>query len=414
MSASPNKTAFNTGHGNKSIAKSFDKIFIAIYFDNKSLVIRLAMETYHPLPDIIERLSRHLSDGENAVLTGHRRIGKTLLMQHLEDNAPDSFVPTYLIVESVDTVNEFYRKLVAHLSDNFISRWDKAGRGVSAWFRKVNIQEVGKTIRFGDPKQIDYHAEFRNLIESMEPERPIVLMLDEFPQVIENIRDDKDGGEAEVKRLLTTQREFRQEPRFKDKIRFVYAGSIGLQNVVEGLGFSKHINDLREVKMRPFRRDEAEAYLDGLLQRRSLTAAPDIAALILERIDWLAPFFISLLVDELFLSPIEAAHIDAAFTASLKHRNNFEHWHRRLRPPALKQEEYRFCKTLLNSTADPAKSGSDQGEIYNLAVAHGVEDEVPRLLNILQHDGYLVRDERNRYRFVSPVIRAWWWSEIAN
>ncbi|MGZ8250408.1 hypothetical protein [Methylomagnum sp.] len=346
------------------------------------------MDSYHPLPDIIERLSRHLSDGENAVLTGHRHIGKTLLMQHLEENAPDSFVPTYLIVESVDTVNEFYRKLVAHLSDNFISRWEKAGRGVGAWFR--------------------------NLLESLEPERPIVLMLDEFPQVIENIRDDKDGGEAEVKRLLTTQREFRQEPRFKDKIRFVYAGSIGLQNVVEGLGFTKHINDLREVKMRPFRRDEAEAYLDGLLRRRSLTAAPDIAALILDRIDWLAPFFISLLVDELSLSPIAAAHIDAAFAASLRHRNHFEHWHRRLRPPALKQEEYRFCKALLNSTADPAKSGSDQGEIYNLAVAHGVEDEVPRLLNILQHDGYLVRDERNRYRFVSPVIRAWWWSEIAN
>ena len=370
------------------------------------------MDFYQPLSDVLERLARHLEAGEHVILSGHRRIGKTLLMQYLEDRPPDSFVPSYLIVESVDTVNEFYRKLVAQLSEHFIGRWEKAGRSVKTWFSRINIEEIGKNIRFGDPKQIDYLTEFQTLLEALEPERPIVLMLDEFPQVIENIRAG--DGEAEVKRLLTTQREFRQEPRFKDKIRFVYAGSIGLQNVVEGMGFTKHINDLREVKMRPFRRDEADAYLANVLQRRGLEAAPDIAALILDRIDWLAPYFISLLVDELAASPVEAPQIDAAFAACLKHRNHFEHWHGRLRPPALAREEYRFCKALLNLTADPGKPGTDQGEIFNLAVTRGVEDEVPRLLNILVHDGYLARDERGRYRFVSPVIRAWWWNDIAN
>jgi hypothetical protein len=370
------------------------------------------VESYQPLPDVIGRLTRHLQDGEHVVLTGHRRIGKTLLMQYLEEQAPETFVPSYLIVESVDTVNEFYRKLVGHLSDHFISRWERAGRGVKTWFRKINVEEIGKSIRLGDPRHIDYRAEFQTLLEGLEPDRPIVLMLDEFPQIIENIREAE--GEPQVKRLLTTQREFRQEPRFKDKIRFVYAGSIGLQNVVEGLGLTKHINDLREVKMRPFQRDEAETYLHGLLWRRTLDASPEISALLLDKIDWLAPFFINLLVDELVLSPIEAEHIDTAFTVSLKHRNNFEHWHRRLKPPALKQEEYRFCKALLNLGADPEKAGLDKGEIYNLAVSHNVEDEVSRLLNILQHDGYLAKDEQGRYRFISPVIRAWWWNEIAN
>lgn len=371
------------------------------------------MQPYQPLLDILELLSRHIRNGENVVLTGHRRIGKTLLMQHLEEHAPKDFVPSYLIVESVDTTNEFYRKLVAHISHHFISRWEKTGRNVKTWFRKINIEEIGKSIRFGDPKQIDYHAEFHNLLEGIEPDWPIVLMLDEFPQVIENIRDGE--GEPQVKRLLTTQRELRQESRFKNKIRFVYAGSIGLQNVVEGLGFTKHINDLREVKMRPFRRDEAETYLDSLLRCRGLEASREVIALVLDKIDWLAPFFINLLVNELSPEfPITPQHIEGAFLACLKHRNHFEHWHRRLRPPALKQEEYRFCKALLNTAANPEKTGIDKSEIYNLAVTYGVEDEVPRLLNILGHDGYLVRDASNLYRFISPVIRAWWWSEIAN
>ena len=370
------------------------------------------MPTYHPLPDVLDRLTRHLQSGENVVLTGHRRIGKTLLMEHLEKNAPDGFVPSYLIVESVDTVNEFYRKLVAHLSERFIGHWEKAGRSVQHWFGKLNIEEIGRNIRLGDPRQIDYHAEFRSLLEGLEPDRPIALMLDEFPQAIENIRDGE--GPSEVRRLLTTQREFCQEPRYKDKVRFVYAGSIGLQNVVEGMGFTKHINDLREVEMRPFHRQEAERYLECLLSHRGLEASAETSALILDKIDWLAPFFISLLVDGINDSPVEAGHIDAAFAASLRHRNNFEHWHRRLKPPALQQEEYRFCKALLNLAADPGNSGIDQGEIFNLAVTHGVEDEVSRLLNILGHDGYLVRGPQQLHRFISPVIRAWWWNEIAN
>ncbi|MGH8499294.1 MAG: hypothetical protein ACRERV_10880, partial [Methylococcales bacterium] len=233
------------------------------------------------------------------------------------------------------------------------------------------------------------------------------------PQAIENIRN-RDDGVAQVQHLLTTQREFRQEPRYKSNIRFIYAGSIGLQNVVEGMGFTKHINDLKEVKMRPFEPEEAERYLDNLLSHKKLVAAPHVSALILGRILWLAPFFIDLLVDELTRSPIQTAHIDEAFNALLDHRNNFEHWHGRLRPPALKPEEYRFCKAVLNAAADPGKPGIDRADIYNLAVTHSVLDEVPRLMKILSHDGYLNRDRQNLYRYISPVVRAWWWREIAN
>lgn len=371
------------------------------------------MPEYQPLNDVLETLVERLSSGEHIILSGHRRIGKTQLMQHLELNPPSGVLPTYLIVESADTVDEFYRKLISHLVDQrFISRWDAMGWNISRRLKSINIQELGKSVRFGDAKALDYHAEFCRLLENLEPGSPIVLMLDEFPQTLENIRENE--GAQQVRKLLATQRELRQEPRYKGKIQFLYAGSIGLQNVVEGMGFAKHINDLREIKMRPFRRDEAMSYTQCLLRRKSLRAEDAWIETLLNRIDWLAPFYISLLVDELQTSPLEESHIDAAFEAMIAHRHNFEHWHNRLKPQALTKDEYRFCKTLLSLAADPLRLGIDYGEACNLAVQHDVVDEVSRLLNILQHDGYLVRDEHHRFRFISPVLRAWWWKEIAN
>lgn len=370
------------------------------------------MPKYQPLLDVLEALTNQLENGEHIILSGHRRIGKTQLMQHLEANAPDTFLPTYLIVESVDTVNEFYRKLLSHLLDqNFLNRWDALGWNITSRLKSINIQELGKSLRFGDTKTLDYHAEFCQLLEHLEPGRPLVLMLDEFPQVLENIRGN--DGEQQVRKLLTTQRELRQEPRYKGKIQFLYAGSIGLQNVVEGMGLTKHINDLREIKMRPFNREEAQTFIQCLLAKKALQADDAWQMEALNRINWLAPFYISLLLDELNNSPLKFTDIDAAFEAMIGHRNNFEHWHNRLKPQALSKDEYRFCKALLNTAADPQRTGIDYAAACNLAVEHDVIDEVSRLLNILQHDGYLVRHE-NQFLFISPVLRAWWWKEIAN
>lgn len=128
------------------------------------------MPRYLPLHDVLQALTERLASAEHVILSGHRRIGKTQLMQHLETNAPDAFLPTYVIVESVDTVDEFYRKLISHLADqSFLSRWDKLGWQITSRFKSINIQEIGKSVRFGDAKSLDYHAEFCRLLENLGP-----------------------------------------------------------------------------------------------------------------------------------------------------------------------------------------------------------------------------------------------------
>jgi uncharacterized protein len=181
------------------------------------------MPKYIPLQDIIHRTASTLQAGDNIVLSGHRRIGKTLLMQHIEATASEPFIPTYLIVESVDSVNEFYRKLLFHLVDkNLIGKWELLGISTKQWLKSINIEEIGAKVRFGNPKEIDYQSEFESFLEKIVIDRPIVLMLDEFPQVLENILSME--GVTHVRQLLTSLHEIRQDSRIKAKVRFLLAG----------------------------------------------------------------------------------------------------------------------------------------------------------------------------------------------
>lgn len=370
--------------------------------------------SYIPLEDIVDRTIKTLQSGKHIILSGHRRIGKTMLMQHIEQTVVDPFIATYLIVESVDTLDEFYRKILVHLTDRerLISRMEALGLSAKRWLKQINIEEIGTKVRFGNPKDIDFRYEFELFLQKLNLDRPIILMLDEFPQALENIREIE--GENQVRKLLSGMREIRQHPQFKDKIRFLFAGSIGLQNVVEGLGMTKHINDLRGISMRPFTHDEADRNLNEQLNKKQIYAESSAIQYIKQRIDRLTPYYLSLLLDELPGPNIDKSDIDRAFQSMLGHRNNFEHWHNRMKPQALKPEEYRFCKNLLNMASDPNKPVITISEISNLAVEREVIDELQRLLNILVHDGYLVKDETKSYRFISPVLRSWWWNEIAN
>ena len=49
---------------------------------------------------------------------------------------------------------------------------------------------------------------------------------------------------------------------------------------------------------------------------------------------------------------------------------------------------------------------------FNWLQKFNIEDAAP-LINILQYDGYLVKDEENKkYRFNSPLLQAWWLKNI--
>ncbi|NEV62176.1 hypothetical protein G3446_09785 [Thiorhodococcus minor] len=265
---------------------------------------------------------------------------------------------------------------------------------------------------------MDHFGEFVQFCRSLELDGRIVLMVDELPQAVENTLGERSEQERrEAIRMLQTLRDCRHDPALTERVQFVFAGSIGLENVAASLGASKHINDLKSLRIPPLTPSEARAFLGQELTRLGLEDLPQEAQEhLLGRVgwDWLIPIFIRRLAEELSPASVTPDAVEQAFTALLTHQNLFEHWYSRLRM-TLDSRELQFVKAVLGYAADPRNNGIHSRSLSNLAVEHGVLERQVDLVGILKHDGYLNNQEDPAcYRFNSPVIREWWWRNVAN
>ncbi len=318
-----------------------------------------------------------------------------------------------MITEAADSLNEFYRKLYSHLTqEDIFSGLKKLTTKAQQSIKKIKIEEIGtKGVKFA-AAEINYLEEFTRLIRNLELDRKIVLMIDEFPQTLENILEYKSKQEAI--QLLQTQRELRIDPEIKKKLLFIYVGSIGLENVVSRIDSTKHINDLAKVTLPALTREQALEFIDETFTDHQLAKCPDVISYLFDSIEWLIPFYLRAVVEELPTTDLTTAHVDTAIDELLECRNHFEHWHSRLRT-ALNKDEYLFAKALLNLASTPKKQHISSAEITDLAVQHKVLDHQTEVMGMLKHDGYLNNHENpQEYSFNSPIVRLWWWRNIAN
>ena len=125
----------------------------------------------------------------------------------------------------------------------------------------------------------------------------------------------------------------------------------------------------------------------------------------LERLQWLMPFFIQLviqvMIDEFDENgePLETSSVDKAFLKSSTHRSNlyFDNYLTRL-DKSLPKDEAEVAKLILMEVATkgevPTNSFKDLSESSSV-------------LEMLELDGY-INSQQNAYRFNSPILRDWW------
>ncbi|MFH1942288.1 MAG: ATP-binding protein, partial [bacterium] len=170
---------------------------------------------------------------------------------------------------------------------------------------------------------------------------------------------------------------------------------------------------------RPFTTDEAKELIHLLLQNVSFELPNHLIDYILQQIDWLIPFYIQSILDQIRnihrdeeLNKISKATINKAILQMLEQRNHFEHWHKRIRE-SLQKDDYNFAKELLNVISE--NGTIDSNEIFNLAVKYGLESTYKDLVNSLVYDGYINNNDDHRiYRYNSPIVRMWWRKNVAN
>lgn len=376
-------------------------------------------DEYFIRENLIARAWELIESGSHILVVAPRRVGKTSLMYYLLDNSRDNYNFVYMDTESDNNENEFFRRIVNKLSKtNYIQKSKKAGLFLIKYIPAV--KKLGpEGIEFGVKEKRDYKEILSNLLKSTKSEKKkLIIMLDEFPETLENIIEDE--GDKSGRHFLQSNRELRQDDEISKNIQFIYTGSIGLEIIVGSLNSTKTINDLSRLKNPPLTTDEAKLLIVLLLKNVKFQLNESLIENILNKIEWLIPFYIQLVLDQLreihreqSLSEITTETINQAFDKMLDQKNHFENWYDRLRKSLRTGNSFKFVKEILNITSENNNISSN--EIFNLAVKYNLEENYIDVVKSLVYDGYINNDDDPKiYRYNSPILRMWWRKNVAN
>ena len=276
-----------------------------------------------------------------------------------------------------------------------------------------------------DPdERIDYFAECKTLLKAIPSNfETLLLLIDEFPDAVRNISSQ---NKADGIHFLQLVRELRQD--LDDvRLQFVYSGSIGLGNVVKKLNRIDLINDIVNIKLPPLTRAEATDLIGRLVQGLKADSPAfeineQIMDYILDKESWHIPYYIQIIVDELFESCKETRDIPneqsvnqtihKIITDRYQFQDYFENWKTRLKQASGYPSENIYCAVdILNMVA--GQGSIDFDAIHDLSVRHDVRD-AKSITDVLEYDGYLSKDSRSLYRFNSIILKEWWYLNVAS
>ncbi|OQX05248.1 MAG: hypothetical protein BWK76_27745 [Desulfobulbaceae bacterium A2] len=370
-----------------------------------------------------EDLWRYLA-GNHIVLSGPRRLGKTSLLQRLADEAEDKGYLAQLIdLEGIDSAEDFLGEIDRAFPEKAVARWIKnAGDFVVRQLnraRKVDVQlpdgvSVGVDLQgVASPR---WQQQAVTLQRRLSP-APVLLLLDEFSVFLEKMLTH---DVRETERLLGWLRAWRQQGNLS--CRVLFSGSIGINSLLDRYRLSTRFNDCHDFRLGPFKRQAALAMLAEETRREGWP--PDAGCLehLCDRVGWLSPFFLNLLLDGTIIAArdrlqeteatpgcLRQSDVDDAYDRLLATRSRFIHWRQRLERD-LEEPRRSFALAVLSAVAKP-DGGLSRKQL--LARLQRLEpdpdkraDRLDDILLLLEEDGYLATDER--ICFLSFLLRDYW------
>lgn len=368
---------------------------------------------------------------ENLLLLAPRRVGKTSLIYKLlsEISEYEGINGIYISVPDIDDEMDFIERLYRELlkspeAQNKLRRiWgifksSAIGR-LFTEIESIGVPEVFEVAwREAKTKDwVDLGQEFFDLLHKMDDKW--IIMIDELPVFILNlIRKDQTVGRA--KTFLYWMRRLRQmPPPHGEKLRFLIAGSIGLDTIASRYRMGDAINDLTVISLGPFTVQTADEFLKKLGDEYSLRMAPEVRQRIIERAEWLIPYHLQLFFsgilelcsDERVVPTVEL--VDQVFETLLSREKSsyFDYWNQRL-TEELGPPQDGWARALLNAISKD-RNGATRQTLDSILSKH-ISDPSERdetmhwILEILISDGYLVDDESDRVRFRSSLLREFW------
>jgi hypothetical protein len=218
--------------------------------------------------------------------------------------------------------------------------------------------------------------------------------------------------------LLRWLRMIRLNPE-SNKVRFLVAGSIGIEHVLNRIGEIASINDFEKIQVGPFTEKNADEFLQKLSGKYRLPLSGQARKTIIDLIGTPVPFFLQILFSELHKSfRLEGEKITPGKIKQIYHervlgvecKSYFDHYYGRLRDYYSPREEQAAKKILRTIAVEGNLKRDICREIYSQETGAGAnDDEFIRLMTNLENDFYLQYNEEHAgYVFSCKLLRDWW------
>ncbi len=355
-------------------------------------------------------------DRQSVLLTAERRMGKTSVLLKLEAEPLAGTCVIKRTLQGIRAPEEFVRKLVADV-EGAVPGLLK--RSIGDRLFRAGIKSIGSSpisVEFAPtaPESWkDVVAEtFRALDEGVD--ELVVLLWDEAPQMIADIKDEQGPGVArEMLDVLRAARETHQG------IRMVLSGSLGIHHVVAALrstgGMWVPTHDMRGMDLPPLEEDDA-VYLAAELLRNDEIACDDVDAVALavaREVDCI-PYYVHQTALRLRSRADGHEVVDVGAVAEVVEKaigNPLDPWelsHYVTRTPVYYKADADLANTVLDIVAR-APEPVDIAAIHRRLAAHGPPPDIERLrglLDLLCKDYYLCAGPA--YGFLRSLVRRAW------
>jgi hypothetical protein len=378
----------------------------------------------------IKRLTALIDEGNNILIVAPRRVGKTSLIRETFQRlgVKETGYHLFVDVQHCSTPEDVITAISMETAP-YAALHEKVLDVLKAVWKQIqdNIESVGSEglleIKIREGLRGDWQAKGRMIMEKLaRADRPITVCLDELPIMLTRLLGGKTDPdyqqrhkEADV--FLSWLRSIMGT--HQGALRFIICGSIGLEPILKRHGLSHTITQLRPFVLDPWDRQTARDCLTALSARNNIALPDPICEKMLDHLGVYIPHHVQMFFGHLHEDCVKRnAHeasiddVDRVYHKSLLstrgHAELADYEERLLR--VLERESVPLALDLLTEAAVKGGFTAETAALLAERNRLGAKDETIReVIEILQHDGYLERDERTgEWRFISHLLRDWW------
>lgn len=385
------------------------------------------------IDQIWEKLTR-----QHVLISAPRRTGKTSVMNHLASKPRDGFLVVYQNVQDLSHPAQLFQTILENFyeqNQELTKQLAHNGFGIlkrALEYVRKNVDSVSGggfkiALRNSDPewdKNWKQHGE--SLLAAIrKSQRPVLLIIDELPDLILEMRD---RDEALVRDFLAWFRVQRQHPTpAQDRVRWLIGGSVNLASTLDELGEVAAINDIAIEQLPVLTNDQVIEFVDRMLDGREVPFEKDVPAMVAKRLGRPIPLFLQLATQDIFrswrLNPrtITAKDVNSIFDAMISSQaaqDKLQHYHSRIKLH-YKEPKQSAAYAILGQLSQSSLQGLSRRSLLREFTRHlDAQDwkasepdkrrQFNQLMRDLENDFYITEIDDENYDFASGLMKAWW------